>query len=191
MNVESFSDHHVHAAIHRIFTRMEYSEPPFSVSSVMEEMFPEVDVIGREMAEHAMLEVYKRPLGNGRRALIAYNEGDHHSTQRFSILHELSHWIFEFDCGQRLDGAVACGTPGRKPLAERRADYFAAEVLAPLWILDRHVAFTIYPEKDDPDATKDRDQRIQRLASKFNVSRICMRNRVFDLAAWRKIRRGR
>jgi hypothetical protein len=196
----SFNEHHVHAVIHRIYTRLEYAAPPFSISRVMEALFPEVEVVARTMKQHAVLEVYPAPLATGARALLAYNEKDHHSTQRFSIAHELGHFIFDCDFGRAPATVPSCGgsavgsssdDDGAKPLIERRADFFAAELLCPLWILDPMVDFTIYPAKDERDEIRERDQRIQRLASRFNLSLACLKRRVFDLAAWRRLSRGR
>lgn len=188
-----FDFHHVHAELHAIFRRMEYAEPPFSVSRVMETMFPEVEVVERAMREHARLEVYARPRPDGRRAQLAYRENAHHSTQRFSIAHELAHWIFDADRGSRV--VTATGMCWRdaadKPTAEIRADYFASEMVAPLWVLHRFVTFEIHPDRTDEDAIAARNQATQRLASRFNVSRACMARRVFDLHSWRQMSRGR
>lgn len=177
--------------IHGIHREMGYTVPPYSVSNVMESLFPEVDVVGRpNMTQHAVIEVYPAALANGKRAVIAYNENDHHSTQRFSIAHELAHWLFDFRRGAFIptESALACGG-GRKSVLERRADYFAAELLAPLWVLDGMVSFGVFPDKEDEDAVARRDQQIQRLASRFNLSMKAMRNRVYSLHYWRKISR--
>jgi hypothetical protein len=190
-----FSDHEVHAEIHRIHGAVGYiaKEPYFSISKVMESLFPEVEVIAREMREHARIEVYARPLPSGRRATISYRESAYHSTHRFSIAHELAHWIFDCRRGAVVPAGALCGGRGTagKATSERRADYFAAELLCPLWRLDGEVDFTIYPDRSDDDAIAQRDQRIQRLASRWNLSKACMARRVFDLAAWRQMSRGR
>lgn len=186
--------HHVHAVIHRIHSTLGYRDPPFSVSRIMDAMFPEIEVTGRKMDEYATLELYPEPLANGVRATLAYNEKDHHSTQRFSIAHELAHWCFCADFGKDIAGAsaLACGARGNeKPGNEKRADYFASELLVPLHILDNAVTVEIYPNRHDHDALRDRDNQIQRLASRFNVSLGCMKRRVFDLAYWRRMNRGR
>lgn len=74
-------------------------------------------------------------------------------------------------------------------MPERRADFFAAELLVPLWILNEYVTFEIYPNRDDEDGVARRDQAIQQIASRFNVSMRCAKRRVFDLNAWRRITR--
>jgi hypothetical protein len=189
------NEHQVHAVIHGIFLRMGYRQPKFSISSVMETMFPEIEVVGREIPGHALIEIYPRPLPSGVRATIVYNERAHASTHRFSIAHELAHYIFDTEMGTAMpspgDPVCSVGPAGGKSLSERRADYFASELLVPLWILDPMVDFDIHVDKGDPDAVRARDQKIQRLASRFDVSLRCMKFRVFDLAAWRNISHGK
>jgi Zn-dependent peptidase ImmA (M78 family) len=160
-----------------IHGELQYYDPPFSVSNVMERLFPEIDVVGRDMDPYATIEVYPRGLPNGTKAVIAYREQSHHSTQRFSIGHELGHWLLDFGRGSRLEEGGCNGHKGR----EKRADAFALELLAPLWVLDRFVDFEVHPDKTDADAMARRNQRIQRLASRFNLSLRCMRLRVFEL----------
>jgi hypothetical protein len=179
------NDHAVLAKVHQIHQQLDLIHPPYSTVMITERLFPEIDVIGRSMARHATLEIFAQPLPSGHRALVSYNERDHHSTQRFSIAHELAHYIFD------QGAAVVCWTQGPKPTAERRADYFASELLVPLWRLDEHVTFNLAPDIDDEDAVSRRTQNIQRLASRWNVSMACMRRRVIDLVSWRKVSRGR
>jgi len=60
----------------------------------------------------------------------------------------------------------------------------------PLWVLDEMVDFEIRVASRDREAERARDQKIQRLASGFDVSLACMKFRVFDLEHWRKMSRG-
>ncbi len=188
----SFSDHEVHSIIHRIFAKLDMAAPPYSTSKILT-LYPDLKVSGRAMKGHAQLEVYTKPLPSGCKATIYYNEDGHASTQRFSIAHELAHWIFDLRHGKKIPDHDPCLDTGtrRKPMAERRADYFASELLVPLWVLDNMVDFEIYPNKDDADAMSERSQQVQRLASRFNVSMRCMKLRVLDLAYWRRQFRGR
>lgn len=185
----TFNDLEVLSEVYAIHDAMDYQDPPFSCSAIMERLFPEIDVVARKMEEHAIIEVYRKPLPNKKQAVVAYNEEAHHSTQRFSISHELAHWIFDFRRGEAPLAPVSCANNGRRLFPERRADFFAAELLCPLWVLNQHVDFEIWPDKEDEDAVARRDQKVQRLASRFNLSMRCMRRRVGDLHAWRKIHR--
>lgn len=165
---------------------MNYRDPPFSVSNIMETLFPEVIVAQRQLDRYGEIEVYPEPLPNGKRAIITYHEDSHRSTQRFTVAHELGHWLFDFKRGTETPSEVTCGV--RHPV-ERRADRFAAELLVPLAVLHRHVKFDLHPDRDDEDAVADKAQAIQRMASRFNVSLLCMKNRVRDLARWRNDKR--
>jgi hypothetical protein len=188
----NFNEHEVQAVIHAIFTKMGYRKPKFSTSAMMEKLFPQVEVVGGDTrGHHALIEVYPKPLPSGRRAVITYNEKAHASTHRFSIAHELAHFIFDTEYGEKSpEKSVCTHGPGEKPASERRADYFASELLVPLWILDEMVDFEIRVRSNDPEAERARDQKIQRLASRFEVSLACMKFRVFDLDHWRKMSRG-
>lgn len=172
-------------AVRRIHVAMRYRDPPFSTSRVIEELFPAVDVVQRVLKRHGQIEVYPKPLPNGKQAVIVYHEGSHHSTQRFTVAHELGHWLFDFEEGAAFP-QVACGV--RSPV-ESRADAFAAEFLVPLAVLDERVSFDLSPDRDDEEAISRRDQKIQNLASRFNVSLLCMKNRIRDLKRWRKSQR--
>src|SRR3989454_4981268 len=72
---------------------------------------------------------------------------------RFTLAHEIMHAELHFNSGQ-LPQLSACRTSehyrdGRRKLLEREADFGAAELLMPLWMLDRYVPYRIkreYPE---------------------------------------------
>lgn len=188
------NEHEVHAVIHAIFNKMGYRKPKFSISAITEKLFPQVEVVGGDTKRrHATIQIYPKPLDNGKRALITYDEKAHASTHRFSIAHELAHFIFDAEYGDKAPDGFACslGREGNKPESERRADYFAAELLVPLWILDDMVDFETKVPANNPDAVRSRDQKIQRLASRFDVSLACMKYRVYDLERWREMSRGR
>lgn len=190
MRGAGYSDQEVIAEIHRLHRLMGYdtAKPPFSMSELLLAHFPEVDVVSEKIEEHARIEVYRRPLANGKQATIVYNENDHHSTQRFSIGHEVAHWIFDCGRGETIDESLVC-SPSKKNSSERRSDFFSAEFFVPLWRLDSIVDFEIYPDPGDEEAIRERNQAIQRIAAKFNVSLRCAKRRVFDLHPWRKITR--
>jgi len=188
------NEHEVHGVIHAIFTKMGYRKPKFSTSAIIEKLFPMVEVVSGDTGKHhATIQLYPKPLDNGKRALITYDEKAHASTHRFSIAHELGHFIFDAEYGEMIPDGFTCslGRDGEKPESERRADYFAAELLVPLWILDGMVDFETRVPSTNPDAVRSRDQKIQRLASRFDVSLACMKYRVYDLEKWRLMSRGR
>lgn len=185
----SFDAHEVHAEVHRIFSAVDFRAPPFSTTTVTERLFPELAIHGAPLDQFARIEVFHEPLASGKQAIITYDDRSAHPTHRFSIAHEIAHWAFDFRCGKNPSAVVQCGERGKSE-AERRADYFAAELLAPLWILDGHCRFKL-GELEDADDRAEQRNGTQRLASRFNVSLKCMQLRLRDLALWRQMRRGR
>lgn len=186
----SFDAHEVHAQLHAIFKQLDYRQPPFSTSHAIETLFPQLDVIGASIDEFARIEVFDEPLPSGKRAIVTYDDKSAAPTHRFSIAHELAHWIFDFRCGAER-ATVECGRRGGKSVSEQRADYFAAEFTAPLWILDQHVKFRLHADESDVDEMAALKNHTQRMASRFNVSLRCMQMRLRDLSHWRQMRRGR
>ena len=190
MSLRAYSEHAVLAEVHRIHAAMGFDtqRPPFSTTETIDKLFHEIEVRGEPMSKHAVIETYRKPLHDGIQAVIVYNSDDHHSTQRFSIMHEVAHWVFDCARGDAVPDEPACDPDGHS-MQERRANFFAGEFVMPLWRLDSFVSFEIYPNRDDTDAVAARDQAIQKLAARFNVSMYCAKRRVFDLHAWRKIAR--
>jgi Zn-dependent peptidase ImmA (M78 family) len=72
-----------------------------------------------------------RIVGNGDRAIITVNDRSHPRRQRFSVAHELGHW--RYHRGRLLVcHADDIGRAGEnRPMTERTADYFAAQLLMP------------------------------------------------------------
>lgn len=72
-----------------------------------------------------------RIIGYGDRAIISVNNASHHHRQRFSIGHELGHWMCDqgsiaFSCGEKV-----FATEWSSDNPERRANRYAAELLLP------------------------------------------------------------
>lgn len=185
----SFDANEVHAAVYQIFTDAKLTVPSFRTSTIIDALFPEIDVTGEAIEAFAKIQVWDEPLPSGKRATITYDEKSLHPTHRFSIAHELAHWLFDFRRGT-LRPTVLCGRRGGKAIIERRADYFAAELLVPLWILDGDCDFSL-DMSDDIDERSEIKNKTQLLASKYNVSLRCMQMRLKDLHYWRQMRRGR
>jgi len=77
-----------------------------------------------------------RIVGNGDRAVITVNDRSHPRRQRFSVGHELGHW--RYHRGRLLvcqADDIGRGGEGR-PLPERTADNFAAQLLMPGYLFD-------------------------------------------------------
>lgn len=174
------------AEAHRLQAAIGFTKPPLSTLELIDGLFPEIEVIGMPTRKHGNIDVYREPQPDGKQAIIVYSEFDHASTQRFSIAHEVGHWIFDCQRGAAIPAEWSCGD--RRAPAERRANAFAAELLVPLAMLDRLVRFNIAADRTDEDELAEWTQHCQRLASRFNVSLACMKARIGDLGRWRKDR---
>ncbi len=89
---------------------------------------------------------------------------------RFTLAHEIIHAELHFGRGQ-LQDLTACRTTehaeGQRPLLEREADFGAAALLVPLWMLDQHLPYRL--RHDYPDTV------VREMARVFRVSEIAMR----------------
>lgn len=104
-------------------------------------------------------------------AVIGINEDHHRNRQRFSLAHELGHFLLEHhqagDDGDGLHIDTAEGTtPGFDWQAEREANDFAAELLMPRKLLSRAFESAREPEQ---------------LAAQFEVSKLAMGYRLVNL----------
>jgi hypothetical protein len=83
-----------------------------------------------------------RIVGNGDRAIITVNNRSHPRRQRFSIAHELGHW--RYHRGRLLVcHADDIGRAGEsRPMTERTADNFAAQLLMPAYLFDTSLTST-------------------------------------------------
>jgi IrrE N-terminal-like domain len=97
------------------------------------------DIRIEAMAQYCKASVRYKPLegceariaGYGDRAIISVNSASRRARQRFSIGHELGHWMCDegsvaFSCGERV---FATQWSGENP--ERRANRYAADLLLP------------------------------------------------------------
>jgi Zn-dependent peptidase ImmA (M78 family)/transcriptional regulator with XRE-family HTH domain len=97
-------------------------------------------------------------------AVIGVNESHHEHRQRFSIGHELGHWLLAHH--DRLHFDIEAGHSATSDwMSERSANEFAAEVLMPMHLLRQE--FT-------------RTQDAGALADRFNVSQLAMGYRLLN-----------
>ena len=90
---------------------------------------------------------------------------------RFTLAHEIMHAEMHFPSG-RVENLTACRTSehhrdGRRTSVEREADLGAADLLMPLWMIDRYLPYRIkreYPE-----------HVVKEMARLFRVSETAMR----------------
>lgn len=130
------------AAVARdIRRRANQIEPAFSTRQIIEECFPSVMVTGAPLPEGVDEIVSSRPEGFA----IVYSRLLSGPEQRLAIAHGLAHVLFDF---ATADARARPGCVGI-PAVEVRADYFAAELLAPLEELAPYVGR--WPSSDPED----------------------------------------
>jgi Zn-dependent peptidase ImmA (M78 family) len=116
---------------------------------------------------------------NGKSAVIAVNSAQHENRQRFTIAHEIGHFILHkrtarhFDEDFRIDYRNSVSSEATER-SEIEANGFAAALLMPENFLRRDL---LRMEVDDGDA----DQAIQTLAVRYKVSRRAMELRLLNL----------
>lgn len=99
--------------------------------------------------------------------VIGFNDAHHHVRQRFTVAHELGHYLLSHHDHFHIDLADAHGTPpGYNWQDERAANEFAAAALMPSAMV------TAYFE---------RDRSLEKLAKRFDVSREAMGWRLVNL----------
>jgi Zn-dependent peptidase ImmA (M78 family) len=116
---------------------------------------------------------------NGKSAVIAVNSAQHENRQRFTIAHEIGHFILHkqtmrhFDEDFRIDYRNAVSSEATQR-SEIEANGFAASLLMPQNFLRRDLLRMDVDESDPDDA-------IQTLAVRYKVSRRAMELRLLNL----------
>lgn len=139
--------------------------PAQHVADLLDELnmtsLDELDIV--RVAEHLNIEIrYARLdacaaniIGVGEHAIITVNQASTLGRKRYSIGHEIGHWIYDQGKGLYLCDAKDLNVPWNSRLktspAERRANRFAAELLMPRdWFLeaasDREMSFDTVEE---------------------------------------------
>lgn len=123
------------------------------------------------------------------RNYVFFRKEQSHVRNRFTICHEVGHAFLHVE-----EEAFKCDAVehrGRdyflhRPIKEQEADFFAAELLVPLPMLDRFVL-------DDLNTVKEKEHQelVRVLAEKFMVSKPCMQLRLEDLNDIRRTTAGR
>jgi len=116
---------------------------------------------------------------NGKSAVIAVNSAQHENRQRFTIAHEIGHFILHkrtdqhFDEDFRIDYRNAVSSEATQR-SEIEANGFAAALLMPVKFLQNDL---LRVELGESDA----DQEIQTLAVRYKVSSRAMELRLLNL----------
>jgi len=152
-------------AIHR---RLDFRHPPFRFEDFL--------------SAHESYKVFEvdLPLGldgrvfltpDGEQKTIHLRKDNSRPRLRFTLAHEIMHAELHFAQG-RLQDLTACrtaehGRDGRRTLLEREADFGAAALLMPLWMLDEYLPYRL--RHDYPDTV------VREMARLFRVSETAMR----------------
>ena len=154
--------------VKRVHERVDFRFPPFRFEDFL--------------AAHDTYKVFEvdLPLGldgsivltpDGERRTIYLRKDNPRPRVRFTLAHEIMHAELHFMGGQ-LDRLTACRTSehyrdGRRNILEREADLGAAELLMPLWMIDRYLPYRIKRGYAD--------QVVKDMARLFRVSETAMR----------------
>lgn len=125
------------------------------------------EFLGLEVQEEAMedeLSGYIEPRGSG--WMIGVNSYHHPNRQRFTIAHELGHFLLHRPTEKHIDVTFARRS-GQRNKEEHQADSFAAELLMPEVEIRKLIA--------------DGETSLERLAAHFNVSAMAAKFRAKSL----------
>lgn len=159
--VKDYTDARAHALRARYHALFGGPELPVPVESIAE------DLLGLTVRESDELEVSGMLIPASREIVLSARERDFPGRRRFTLAHELGHWICHV-AGARAAAPVYCRDvePGAdRTLVEREANIFAAELLMP-----GPAVRSAWASRHDPAAT----------ASALAVSAAAMRWRLYS-----------
>lgn len=163
------------------------TDPPYHTHDLIAAAFPAVSVAGADLPA-GVLEMAE--VGAGGRRVLWYARAASHDMQRVALAHGLHHFMSDLrrrrgmrECNIGLRGLEHAGAVAPSPV-ERACDLFAGELLVPFAVLDRYVTPVVLSSAPaERDARRD---RVDALASLFNVPRPFMEWRLHDLALLRR-----
>lgn len=145
---------------------------------------PRVDV--REIAALLGIEIREKPLGDvsgllyreGSQVIIGVNSDHHINRKRFTIAHEIGHHQLHSHNPLYVDKGFAVRLRDQKSseavdFEEIEANTFAAELLMPVWMLNK--------DAELQKATIDQERDIKALAERYGVSEQAMTFRLINL----------
>ncbi|MFO8057967.1 MAG: ImmA/IrrE family metallo-endopeptidase [bacterium] len=160
-----------------IHSRIGFRDPPFSLLDFCG-AFKNYDLQPADMPRGFNGEI----LSKGKNKIIRYRAGSKPATNRFAIGHEIGHGFLhedqEFQCKVSANFSIFKPPPGDS--REWEADFFSAELLIPMPVLNRLV--------HDLDKLSDQeyDREVSRLADIFGVTTATMKTRFQDLKKMRE-----
>lgn len=106
--------------------------------------------------------------------VIAVNNKDNAGHQRFTMAHELAHYLFDFDVSKNIIYYNTYNTKENDSNIERRANFFAANLLMPEKIFKKEFQRVVV--KSNLYVT------VERLSDLFQVSGEAVRRRINELS---------
>lgn len=128
---------------------------------------------GAKVREADLESCEARIIGVRDRAIITVQRGGDPRRRRFSIGHEVGHWVHHRGRSS-VCRASEIGNPGSASQFERQADRFAADLLMPRYMFAPSMAAHRRPSLE----------AIEALAGDYMTSRLATALRCVDLAAW-------
>lgn len=134
---------HIRTLVEQLLGKHRIREAPVPVERIAEALGAEVR---REEADNELCGFLLRDLKR-RQAVIGVNSTHHENRQRFTIAHEIAHFLLHeggrihvdgVDCGYRLNFRDPESSTGNNE-AEKEANYFAAELLMPKQFLEEDI----------------------------------------------------
>lgn len=106
--------------------------------------------------------------------VIAINSKDNIGHQRFTMAHELAHFLFDFDVSKQIEYYNTYNTLESETEEERRANFFAANLLMPE---------KVFKEEFEKVVVKNNLYRtVEKLSDIFQVSGEAVRRRISELS---------
>jgi Zn-dependent peptidase ImmA (M78 family) len=155
--------------VHGLLSDHNLTKPPIRIEKVAKDL-------GVELRSGDLDDVSGLLVRQGNSAVIATNSTQSAQRQRFTIAHELGHFLLHEGILNHVDRSYRVNYRSAESsqatnVEEIEANYFAASILMPKQLLDELVA----------EEALDNDSMVAELAKQFQVSRLAMSLRLANL----------
>jgi Zn-dependent peptidase ImmA (M78 family) len=159
----------IDAMVLRLLAQHDQTRPPVRIERIAREL-------GIELRSGALGDVSGVLVRRGETATIGTNSGQSAQRQRFTIAHELGHFLLHEGITNHVDRSYRVNYRSAESsqatnVEEIEANYFAASILMPKHMLDAQNA----------EEALDNDGMVGSLAKQFQVSRLAMSLRLANL----------